>query len=245
MALTGFNIDDQSITDFTGMLDGGNAASPNDPFITGYAFVRFTHVPPWVDAQFGGGKVKKFLESNFKGLSGLNDMDMDSDGVTTGFNANMFDVAKGIQKGNNEFTLKFQEYSGSPVRSIFQYWVSGIRDPETGIATYVANSPGGKYGAVHHTADMLYIVTRPDAHNIEGNNIEFAGFWTNVMPKKIPLQHLNYTQGQRDAVEIDIPFTGNFHMSASVDAFAKKILESSRFNFRALGDFKRAGRSAM
>jgi hypothetical protein len=161
---------------------------------------------------------------------------MTTESVSSGFNANEYHIAGGIQKANTDFTIKFQEYSGSPVRAMFQYWVSGMRDPETGLATYVA-ATGGNYGAKHHTGELLYIVTRPDAHNANGNNIEFAAYYTSVMPTKIALNHLNYSIGDRTAVEIDMPFKGNLHMSPRVDALAETMLKATTFGYKALGDW--------
>lgn len=244
MGLTGFSMDGYGVpntnNEFTGMLGGNGRDMVNDPFIKGYAFIRWTKLPKWVTDAYK--QAAEFMEANFMEFSGLSDMEMSTETVPSGFNANEYHVAGGMQKQNTDFSLKFTEWSGSPVRAMFQYWVSGIRDPETGLATYVAVNDG-KYGAQHHTGEMLYVVTRPDAHNVGGNNIEFACYYTNVMPTRIPLSHLTYSQGDRGKVELDIPFKANFHMSPKIDAFATKVLGETMFKYKSLGDYERIGTS--
>jgi hypothetical protein len=248
MALTAFDMSAFDRTNgqnqFTGALDGNGKTMVNDPFITGYAFIRWMKLPTWVTKPFP--KMADFIEGNFRSLGGLSDIEMQAEGVTSGFNANEYMVPTGISKGNTEFSISLQEWSGQPVRAMLQYWVSGMRDPETGLATYVSD-PLVKdgYRAANHTGELLYVVTRPDAHNVNGNNIEFACYWTNVFPTKIPLTHLNYTQGTRAPQEIDVPFKGNFHMSAAIETYAQNVLKKTMFNYKSLGDWTRDGADAL
>jgi hypothetical protein len=116
-----------------------------------------------------------------------------------------------------------------------QFWISSIADPETGIATY-PKVYGLDYSAKNHTGEMMYIVTRPDVNNVEKRNIEFAAYYTNVMPKKIPLSHFEYSQGEHNLVEIEIPFAGNMHISSKVDNYAQRLLSTS-YSFVTQGLF--------
>lgn len=190
-----------------------------DPFVTGYAFIIWTHLPKWVTSEFQN--FKSMSEKNFKSFDGISDMTLNTATYTHTFNANEYNFASGISKDNTEFTIKHQEFSGSPIKNMYQYWVTGIRDPETNIATYPRKA-NMDYAAANHTGTLLYVVTRPDANNIEKNNIEFAAYYTNVMPTKVPLGHLNYSQNDNNGVEIDITFKGTMHISPKVDEFAKK-----------------------
>lgn len=189
-----------------------------DPLITGYAFVNFVRFPKWVAKAMPGAK--EYLEKFFKSFQGLSDLELQTSAMPYGFAANEYQVAANMQKQNTEFTLRFEEMSGSPVRRTMEYWISGIRDPETGVATYAAKF-GIDYMAKNHTGDLLYILTRPDANNIEMNNIEFACYYTAVMPSRIPYSHLNYEQGQHEVQPLEIPFKGVFHRSPQVDEYAK------------------------
>lgn len=195
-----------------------------DPLVTGYAFIIWVKVPTWVNSVFPG--FRAMTEKNFKGFDGLSDIELQTQSYNYGFANNDYNVAAGITKGNTEFTIKHQEYSGNPIKNAYTYWVSGIADPETGIPTYPVVH-GLDYAAKNHTGALLYIVTRPDANNVNMNNIEFAAYISNVMPTKIPLAHLNYSQGSHDLVELDIPLKGNLHIGPKVDAFAHKMLKNA------------------
>ena len=227
---------DPSITDETNFFKGtmNHKNLQWDPLVVGFAFIIWTKLPQWIVDQFGTG-AKHFMEKNFQSFSGLSDIEMQTSPHSFGFTAQEYEVPTTIQKGNTEFILKMQEFSGSPVKNIFQYWVSGIRDPETGIATYAAKA-NVDYSAKNHTGELLYIVTRPDANNVKKKNIEFAAFYTNVFPTKIPLSHFNYEKGSHDLQEIEIPFKATLHISPAVDSFAKKKLNDTYY-FREENEF--------
>lgn len=195
-----------------------------DPIITGYAFIIWDSVPKWVSDNFPG--FISMTQKNFKSFDGIADMELQTQAYQYGFSNNEYNVAAGITKGNTEFTLKHQEYSGSPIKNMYQFWVSGISDPETGIATYPAKYKID-YAAKNHTGSLLYVMTRPDANNVNLKNVEFAAYYTNVFPTKIPLGHFNYAQGSHDLVEIDIPFKGTMHIGPKVDAYAVKKLKTT------------------
>lgn len=195
-----------------------------DPLVTGHAFWIWTKIPSWVESTFKG--FKAMTQKNFKGFDGISDIELATAAYEYGFANNEYNVATGIQKQNTEFTLRCQEYSGSPIKNMYQFWVSGIRDPETGIATYPVRY-GIDYAAKNHTGAGIYIVTRPDANNVTKKNIEFAAYYTNVFPTKLPLGHFSYSQGTNDLVEIEMPFKGNMHISPAVDEFAVEMLKST------------------
>lgn len=194
-----------------------------DPLITGFAFIVWTKIPTWIELEYPG--FKAMTEKNFKAFQGISDIELDSQVYNYGFANNEYNVVGGVQKANTEFTLRHQEYSGSPIKNMYQTWVSGIRDPETGIATY-PRIYGLEYAAKNHTGELMYIVTRPDANNVDKKNIEFAAYFTNVYPTRIPLGHLSYDQSDKGIAELEIPFKGNMHMSPKVDTYAAKLLKT-------------------
>lgn len=205
-----------------------------DPLIVGFSFIKWTALPKWVTDAYPG--FSPMTEKNFKEFSGLTDIELEVAPIQHGFNANEYNIATGIKKNNTEFTIKHQEYSGSPMKNMYQYWISGIRDPETGISTYGRLS-GLDYAAKNHTGELIYIVTRPDANNVDRENIEFACYYTAVMPKKIALSHFNHTQGTHDPVDYEQTFSGVFHMGAKVDSFARIVLAERTYGFLEFGEF--------
>jgi len=200
-----------------------------DPLVTGHAFIVWTRFPEWVLKEYPN--IKSLTQKNFLALDGIVDIELATQGITEGFSANEYHIAQGIAAKPSSFNLKHLEYSGSPIKNAYQHWVTGIRDPRTGIATY-PKQYGLDYRAKNHTAELMYIVVRPDANNIEKNIIEFAAYFTSVFPKKIALGHFNYAKSTQNANnEIDMPFAGQLHISPKVDEAAVALLKSGAIGF--------------
>jgi hypothetical protein len=220
---------------YTGAFDAD--AQYYDPLVVGYAFIVWTRVPEWVEKEYPNFRM--LTQKNFAGLDGLADIEINTIGVTEGFSANEYHIAQGIAAKPSQFNLKHTEYSGSPIKNAYQHWVTGIRDPRTGIATY-PKKYNLEYRAKNHTGELMYIVTRPDANNKEGNIIEFAAYWTAVMPKKIALGHFNYAKATQNAPnEIDMPMAGIMNLGPKVDEAAVSLLRSGKvgFDFVEEGDY--------
>jgi len=190
-----------------------------DPYVTGYSFIVWYKIPFWIKQTFGQGNVEAFCQKNFHSFSGISSIELQTAAQSHGFTANESMFPTTIQKGNTDFTIKFQEFSGSPVRNLFSFWVSGMRDIESGIATYPKTFQCD-YAAKNHTGQLLYIVTRPDANNVNRPVVEFACFYDAVFPKTIYQDHLNYDKGSHDGVDIDIAFNGVYHVSQDVQELA-------------------------
>ena len=165
-------------------------------------------------------------EKNLKTFQGNDDIDMTLVDMQAGFSANTSQYAGGIGKGQG-FTMSHNEYSGSPVRYGYSFWVSGVRDHNTGSATYPVRY-GMEYAAANHTGELAYIVTRPDANNNSGTILEYSSYYTNVMPYRIPLSHLNYTSGTQEAPQVEVTFTADRFIGPGVDEFCKDLIESGR-----------------
>lgn len=218
-------------------LDQDNLDS-YDPFIQGYAAIIWTALPRFFskpEAQVGTKSIsdefKVMTERNFKAFSGISNLTLDSDQITHGVAGNELPVATNIKKENTSFTLKHYELSGSPIRNLYQYWITGIRDPETGLATYHgAIAAGMPYSIQNHTAELLYVVTDPSFAVGGKNGIEFAAYYTNVFPTTIPQDHLNYSSGDHGLTEIDIEFKGCYHQSNSVNSMAVKVMSTYKIN---------------
>ena len=217
-------------------LDQTNLAE-FDPFIQGYAFIMWTKLPAFFDTVNAAPQFKSLTEKNFKAFSGISDMTLGVEDITTGFAGNAYGVATNIQKENTSFTLTHYELAGSPIRELYQYWITGIRDPETGLAHYHGKIEDGmEYSAKNHTGELLYVVTDPSGAAGGVSGIEFACYYTNVMPTKIPQDHLNYSSGDHGLVEIQIDFRGNYHQSGEINSLAKTAMEAYKIN-KKFGDY--------
>lgn len=205
-----------------------------DPLITGFAFIRWIHLPTWVTDEYKN--FATMTQKNFKAFSGISDMTLQTQSYMNSFNGNEYLVNGTIQKENNTFSITHQEFSGSPMKNMYAYWISGISDPRTGIATY-ARTANMEYGAKNHTGELMYIVTRPDANNVDNkHHIEFAAYYTNVMPLTIPLSHFEFTEGSHDIPEVQINFAGTMNLSPAVDNMANEILKDT-YTFQTEDDF--------
>jgi hypothetical protein len=154
-----------------------------------------------------------------------------------GFSNNETHYTKGSGTKPSEFTLKYQNHSGNPMGATYDHWVSGIRDPRTNIATYPKEF-NLEYHSSNHTGTLLYVVTRPDANNFEGKNIEFASLWTHVQPKRINMEQYNFEQGSHDMSDADQPFAGVMNFGPKVVDFAQGYVSGdNKYQFLTEADF--------
>ena len=231
---------------FTGHFNYNNMNY--DPYLSGYAFIIWTKVPNWLgDAENGGifenagtEHFKNLTQKNFKSLGGLSSITLETGTTTHGFAGNEKSHAQSISKANTEFTLSHQEFSGSPITRYYQNWVGMVRDPETGIAVY-PKKYDLDYNQNNHTGELLYVVTRPDANNHDGGqNIEFASYWTQVMPTIYPLDHYNFDEGTHDTTQIEQTFSGNFHTSPKIYEFATQHMDKV-YDFQGMDNYDPEG----
>ena len=220
---------------FTGLEDQINLNL--DPIVTGYSFICWLQTPSWFDEDPDLKNFKALTERNFRSFSGINGLDLQTATVQTGFAGHEINVATGIQRTNTDFTIGHKEYSGTPMTKMYQKWVSMIRDPRTGIALY-PKLYGIDYGARNHSAQLLYIVTRPDVTNTTKQRVEFAMFYSNVIPTNVPLDTLfgNFEIGQQDSPTIEINFKGFPEFGPHVNAFAEKVLNERIISHSGEGD---------
>jgi len=209
-------------TFFTGVDDLINLNF--DPFVSGYAFIYWLQLPSWFEKDPDLKYFKNMTQKNFRSFQGVSSIELNMLQHQTGFAGREYDIVGGITPGNSEFTLSHKEYSGGIMRKMYQKWISYIRDPRTGIALY-PKLFDVEYGARNHSGQLIYIVTRPDVTNTSKNIVEYAAFYSNIVPKNIPLDSLyNYEQGQQDSPTIDINFSGFCEIGPDVEEYAKTIL---------------------
>jgi len=220
-------------TFFTGIDDLVNLNF--DPIVTGYAFIYWVQLPSWFEKDPDLKYFKQMTQKNFREFSGITEITLNTVQHQTGFGNADFDVASGISKGNTDFSIGHKEYSGTPIRKMYQKWISYIRDTRTGIALY-PKLFGVEYGARNHTGQLLYVMVRPDVTNTDKDIVEFAAFYTNVMPTSIPIGEYNFSLGQQDSPTLSIPFKGFMEIGPDVEEFAKRILREEILKITDGGD---------
>ena len=210
---------------FTGVEDEINLFM--DPYVSGYAFIYWLELPSWFERDDDLKYFKQLTQKCFRGFSGIMPLDLETSTQQTGFAGNEINVITRINRGNTDFTISFKEYSGTPIRKMFQKWITMMRDPRTGIAIY-PKLFDVDYGARNHSAKIMYITTRPDVTNTNKEIVEFAAMWSNVIPVNVPLDTLfgNFEIGNQDSPTIDINFKGFPEIGPDVERYAKEILAS-------------------
>lgn len=208
---------------FTGVDDQVNLYL--DPIVTGYAFIYWVDLPDWFKEDADLKYFKQLSEKNFRSFQGINSIELNTSQLQTGFAGHEINVVTGISRQNTEFQIGHKEFSGSPMTKMYQKWISMIRDPRTGVALY-PKLYNVEYGARNHSGQLLYIMTRPDATNAGKNVVEYACFYSNVVPTNVPLDSLyNFEIGSQDSPQIEITFKGFPEMGPNVNAYAEKILK--------------------
>jgi len=208
---------------FTGVDDQVNLYL--DPIVTGYAFIYWVQLPEWFERDQDLKYFKQMSQVNFRSFSGISPIELQTATVQTSFAAHEINVVTGIQRQNTEFTIGHKEYSGSPMTKMYQKWISMIRDPRTGIAVY-PKAFNVEYGARNHSGQLLYAMVRPDANNAGANIVEYAAFYSNVVPTNVPLDTLyNFELGQQDSPTIEISFRGFPELGENVNRYAQKVLD--------------------
>ena len=208
---------------FTGVDDQVNLYL--DPIVTGYAFIYWVDLPNWFEKDADLKYFKQLSEKNFRSFQGINSIELNTAQLQTGFAGHEINAVTGISRQNPEFQIGHKEFSGSRMTKMYQKWLSMIRDPRTGVALY-PKLYNVEYGARNHSGQLLYIMTRPDATNAGKNVVEYACFYSNVVPTNVPLDSLyNFEIGSQDSPQIEITFKGFPEIGPNVNAYAEKILK--------------------
>lgn len=207
----------------TWRLDQDNLAR-FDPYITGYGYIIWTKLPKFFDAPTAE-RFRHFTEKNFKTFSGITPITLAAEEMTHGFTGNAMAVASNITKENTSFSITHYEMASSPGRELYSYWIYGIRDPETGLATYHGRQNEMIYSAMNHTAELMYISTNAFGAAGGAKAIEFACYYTNVFPTQVPMDHLNYQSGEHSVQEFTQEFRGNYHQGKHITSAAVELLK--------------------
>ena len=201
-----------------------------EPFIGGYGRVFCLQSPIFFDVKLRT-LMARVIERMCRGLSGLSNYELQTTEIQYGNNAETYTVPTGIKKGNNNFNLRFIELQGGLIRKIMKYWITGISDLGSGYGTYhgKAWTDGLRFSAINHSAIMLYALTDNSGGAYGLSSIEFSCMWYGVFPTTIQNSHFEYTQGEHNSADLDIPFYGIYHENNTINSFAAELLLKSNF----------------
>ena len=202
---------------------------PMDPLVNGFSFIKWIVLPGWFTEKFPW--FAGITEKNLKSFQGNDDVEISSIGVQAGFTGNESQFAGAMGSKGTGLTMSHNEFSGSPVTAAYNFWVSSVRDPHSGIATYPLWSKYD-YSARNHTGELLYVTLKPSAGKIGSRgrdisqDIEEAVYYTNVMPLKIQRSQWNYNAGSEESVTCEQSFTGDRWFGEGVMQYAAATLST-------------------
>jgi len=160
---------------------GGTVAGIADPYVTGYHFIWFAKLPP---ALAGYAKLdNNSVISNL--LSGAC-LSVTPPGGTlnkvefTGLGGIKWAVPANIDYGNS-VSVKFLEFSGTPLLNIMHGWVKMIRDYRSGVSNLEGGTQLDGYTKASYAGLMYYWTTAPDA-----KTVEYYAVYDGVFPTKDP-----------------------------------------------------------
>lgn len=211
----------------------GTQQSAIDPYITGYHFIHFAYIPdklvnsvryvPDPHKISQKNEIKSILHSSCLSVTlptgTLNKAEF------VGLGGQKYAVPTNVEYDNN-FTIKFLEYSGTPILAIMHAWVRMIRDYRAGVSTLDANEED--YTKSNYAATMFYWTTQPNGLYVE----EFECL-TGVYPLKDPRDQYGHDITTYDKLELDIDF--NVDVMWHEDWVKKKCDELAKSYWGAWG----------
>lgn len=211
-----------------GVTDFSNAAQFN-LYETGYAYLVILSRPEYLEKLKAeqvpsvGALLDTFchiLEYEFKGLSGIDDITVDSLEVSDGIST-LNVIGKVNKQSASEISMTFTEKSGSVITNFIRYYIEGIKDPRTQAKTYHGLIKAGKMagGFENEVFNFLYIVT--DNTMLQ---VEKAYLLCNAWPTKASTSIYNNEKGNIEKQDVELTWQCFVIDDADVDLQAAKVL---------------------
>ena len=204
------------------------------PYIRGVSRI-FLHKPPAFMLERYPDMTRRFktyLETGYTSLDGIGDISVDFTDFEGGFAGQRYSTVMLARDDTENVTIQVYELSGSPVREYLDTWVTGTRDPRSGIAHYhgvIADKGAEYYSEKNHTAEMFYVNLDPTAINIE-----YCCMFAHMFPTRVPKAHLNYEKGNRDNALLDMEFRTVKYESPAINNIGAWYIANSNVNYNYL-----------
>ena len=204
------------------------------PYIRGVSRI-FLHKPPaFMQERFPDmtRRFKTYLETGYTSLDGIGDITVDFTDFEGGFAGQRYSTVSLSRDETENITIQLYELTGSPIREYLDTWITGTRDPRSGIAHYhgvIAEKGADYYSEKNHTAEMFYVNLDPTAINIE-----YCAMFAHMFPTRVPKAHLNYEKGNRDNAQLDIEFRCTKYESPAINNIGAWYIANSNVNYNYL-----------
>lgn len=203
------------------------------PYIPGVGRIWMYRVPHYMNYVYGEQTkaFKTFVEAGYTSVGGIGDISVDFTQFQGGFAAQQFATVSSATDETNSISIQMWELTGSPIREYLDTWVSGVRDPRSGIAHYHGAIEDGwcTYGEINHTCEFVFVDMDPTAKELEYSCLLAHGF-----PQGVPKDHLNYTSGERSGVQMNCQFRISKYESPAINEVGQWYLDASKVEYNYL-----------
>ena len=123
--IAGIDVTDQNLDQLT-------------PYIPGIARLFMHKEPVFMQVAFPTetDNFKSYIETGYKSISGIEDLNATAESIQGGWANQSYEVLTSVEDQTNTLTIGLYEQTGSPVREFLELWLTGIRDPRSGVAHY-------------------------------------------------------------------------------------------------------------
>lgn len=230
---TNAKVNTKAFNKFSYFLGGIDTTHQNldqfTPYIKGVSRI-FLHKPPAFMQQFDAdmtNRFKTYIETGYTAIEGIADIDVDFIDFEGGFANQKYQTVSLARDNTEEITIQVYELTGSPIREYLDTWVTGVRDPRSGIAHYHGMIDQGiEYSERNHTAEMVYVNLDPTA-----SEIEYACLFAHMFPARVPKSHLNYSTGDRGNAQLDLEFKTEKYESPAINNIAGWYIDNSKVTY--------------
>ena len=211
----------------SGVPDFGSLVQFN-PYETGYAAFIICQMPRFIDvlAKYNTDYNKliknwaHIVEYEFKSFDGLEDLSADT--IQLGDDLNSINVINKVNmQSASEFSLTYDEKSGSPLTKFARLYLTGIKDARTQVKTY--------HGLIHNN------ILEPGFENevftflfIAADNtmrkVEYATLIIGAQLNSADTSMYNYTKGDISKKEVTVKFSGYPIVGTKIDKAAQDML---------------------
>lgn len=210
-----------------GVPDFGSLVQFN-PYETGYAAFIICQMPKFLEllAKYDANYNKlvsnwaHIIEYEFKSFDGLEGLSADT--IQLGDDLNSINVISKVNmQAASEFSLTYDEKSGSPLTKFAKLYLTGIKDPRTQVKTYhgLIHSNKMEPGFENEVFTFLFITTDNTMREVE-NAVLLIGCQLN----SADLDIYNYTKGDIGKREITVKFSGYPVQSTYINEAAQSML---------------------
>ena len=211
-----------------GVPDFGSLVQFN-PYESGYAAFIVCGMPKFMEALAKrDNQYKKLVENwkhiiefEFKSFDGLEGISVDT--IELGDDLNKINVINKVNmQSASEFSLTYDEKSGSPLTKFAKLYLTGIKDGRTQVKTYhgLIHSDIMEPGFENEVFTFLFIATDSTMRKVENATLIICAQLTSA-----DTDMYNYTKGDIGKKEVTVKFNGYPIQSTEIDLAASKMLD--------------------